>query len=145
LFRVGGLAKVEAMVDQTPPAATPKLLRRSRHDRIIAGVCGGLGRYLGVDPILLRIAFVVLAIAGGSGIVIYIVAIIVMPEEKPGENLGEIHPRTGATGRILAGTALISLGTILLVDRFVSWFDKVIGPLTLVGLGVAVLVWGSRR
>jgi phage shock protein C len=112
---------------------------------MIAGVCGGLGRYLGVDPVLLRIAFVVLTIAGGSGILIYIVAIVVIPEEKPGEVLGPVHPRSGATGRILVGTALISLGTILLIDRFVGWFDKVIGPLTLVALGAAVLVWGTRR
>jgi len=121
------------------------MLRRSRHDRVIAGVCGGLGRYLGVDPVLLRIAFIVLAIAGGSGILIYVVAIIVIPEEKPGEDLGPVHARSGATGRILVGTALIALGTILLVDRFVSWFDKVIGPLTLIALGIAVLMWGTRR
>jgi phage shock protein C len=112
---------------------------------VIAGVCGGLGRYLGVDPVLLRIAFVVLAIAGGSGILIYIVAAIVIPEAKPGEEEGPVHPRSGATGRILVGTALVALGTILLVDRFISWFDKVVGPLTLVALGVAVLVWGTRR
>jgi phage shock protein C len=112
---------------------------------MIAGVCGGLGRYLGVDPVLLRIAFVILTIAGGSGILIYVVALIVIPEEKPGDDIAPVHPRGGATGRILVGTALIALGTILLIDRFVSWFDKVIGPLTLVGLGVAVLVWGTRR
>lgn len=127
------------------PTATPRLLRRSRRDRMIAGVCGGLGRYLDVDPVLLRIAFVVLAIAGGSGILIYILGAILIPGEKPGEELGPPDARNGATGRILAGTALIALGTILLVDRFVSWFDKVIGPLTLVALGVAVLVWGTRR
>lgn len=112
---------------------------------MIAGVCGGLGRYLGVDPVLLRIAFVVLTIAGGSGILLYVVALIVIPEEKPGEDLGSVEARSGASGRILVGTGLIALGTILLVDRFVSWFDKVIGPLTLVALGVAVLVWGTRR
>jgi phage shock protein C len=112
---------------------------------MIAGVCGGLGRYLGVDPALLRVAFVVLTIAGGSGILIYIVAAILIPEEKPGEDVGTVHAADGASGRILAGTALIALGTILLVDRFVSWFDKVIGPLTLVALGVAVLIWGTRR
>ena len=133
------------MNEPGPSTATPYLLRRSRQDRMIAGVCGGLGRYLGVDPVLLRIAFVVLTIAGGSGILIYIVAAIVIPAEKPGEELGPVHPRAGATGRILAGTALIALGTILLIDRFVGWFDKVIGPLTLVALGVAVLVWGTRR
>jgi phage shock protein C len=127
------------------PMAAPHVLRRSRQDRMIAGVCGGLGRYLGVDPVLLRIAFVVLAVAGGSGILIYVIAAIFIPEEKPGEELGTAPGRNGASGRILAGTALIALGTILLIDRFVSWFDKVIGPLTLVALGVAVLVWGTRR
>ena|SRR5919197_4381000 len=133
------------MTEPPPRGASPHILRRTRTDRMIAGVCGGLGRYLDVDPVLLRIAFVVLAIAGGSGILIYIVALIVIPQEKPGEELGPVHPRSGATGRILVGTALVALGTILLIDRFVSWFDKVIGPLTLVGLGVAVLVWGTRR
>jgi phage shock protein C len=133
------------MTGQIPPAAPPKLLRRSRHDRMIAGVCGGLGRYLGVDPVLLRVAFVVLTIAGGSGILIYAVAWIAIPEEKPEEAVGAIQPTASTTGRILVGTALIALGTILLVDRFVSWFDKVIGPLTLVALGVAVIVWGTRR
>jgi phage shock protein C len=133
------------MAEPPPSTAMPHVLRRSRHDKMIAGVCGGLGRYLGVDPVLLRIAFVVLAIAGGSGILIYIVAIIVIPEERPGEDLGAVHARTGPTGRILVGTALIAFGTILLIDRFVSWFDKVIGPLTLVALGVAILVWGTRR
>lgn len=133
------------MSGPTPSTSAPHVLRRSRTDRMIAGVCGGLSRYLEVDPVLLRIAFVVLTIAGGSGILIYILAIILISEEKPGEELGPVHARSGATGRILVGTALIALGTILLVDRFVSWFDKVIGPLTLIALGVAVLVWGSRR
>lgn len=133
------------MTEPPSPTATPHVLRRSRQDRMIAGVCGGLGRYLGVDPVLLRVAFVVLAIAGGSGILIYILGAILIPEEKPGEQLGPVHARSGASGRILAGTALIAVGTILLIDRFVSWFDKIIGPLTLVALGVAVLVWGTRR
>jgi phage shock protein C len=43
-----------------------RLLRRSREDRVIAGVCGGLGRYLEVDPVLLRIALVILTAAVGS-------------------------------------------------------------------------------
>jgi phage shock protein C len=112
------------MTEPSPRAAEPHVLRRSRTDRMIAGVCGGLGRYLGVDPVLLRVAFVILAIAGGSGILIYIVALIVIPEEKPGEELAPLPPRSGATGRILLGTVLIALGTILLVDRFVGWFDR---------------------
>lgn len=60
--------------DPSANADRPRLLRRSRDDRVIGGVCGGLGRYLGVDPVLLRIAMVILAIAGGGGILIYLVA-----------------------------------------------------------------------
>ena len=112
---------------------------------MIAGVCGGLGRYLGVDPILLRVALVVLAIGGGVGFLIYGVAWLVIPKETPGEQL-EMTPRSSAAaGRVLVGTALVALGAILLIDQYVSWFDKVIGPVTLIGVGVAVLVWGTRR
>lgn len=128
-----------------PSEAPTRVLRRSSEDKIIAGVCGGLGRYLGVEPILLRIAFVVLTIAGGSGILLYIVAVLLIPQERPGDRLGSIRSMPGATGRILAGTALIALGTILLLDRFLPWFDRVIGPVTLIAIGVAVLVWGTRR
>jgi phage shock protein C len=51
-----------------------RLLRRSREDRVIAGVCGGLGRYLEVDPVLLRIALVILTVSGGLGVLLYLVA-----------------------------------------------------------------------
>ncbi|HZD79229.1 MAG TPA: PspC domain-containing protein, partial [Actinomycetota bacterium] len=54
-----------------PPSRQPtRSLRRSRSDRVIAGVCGGIGWYLGVDPVLIRIAFVVLTVAGGSGVLL---------------------------------------------------------------------------
>lgn len=133
------------MADTAPSPPQARVLRRSSDDRVIAGVCGGLGRYLGVDPILLRIVFVVLAIAGGSGVLLYVLCWIFIPSERPGETLGPTRSMPGATGRILAGTALIALGTILLLDRVWPWFDRVIGPITLIVIGVAVLVWGTRR
>jgi hypothetical protein len=43
------------------------------------------------------------------------------------------------------GTALIALGAVILIGRYVSWFGKVIGPVTLIGIGIAVLIWGTRR
>ena len=112
---------------------------------MIAGVCGGLGRYLGVDPILLRVAFVILAIGGGAGFLIYGVSWLIIPKESPGEELGEVPWSSAAAGRVLVGTALIALGVVILIDRYVSWFGKVLGPVTLIGIGVAVLVWGTRR
>lgn len=61
-------------------------LYRSRGDRIIAGVCGGLGEYFTIDPILVRLIFVLLAIMGGHGVLLYLLLAIIVPLE-PGENV----------------------------------------------------------
>lgn len=55
--------------------------RRSRSDRMVAGVCGGVGRALNIDPVLIRVLVAVLTVAGGAGIPIYIAAWLLMPEE----------------------------------------------------------------
>ncbi len=68
-------------IDGERDAMSPKL-RRDPDDKVIAGVCGGLGRYFGVDPVFFRLAFVVLAIGGGSGVLLYIVAWLIIPEEE---------------------------------------------------------------
>lgn len=65
--------------DHRPGFSLP---RRSRSDRKIAGVAGGLGRALGVDPILIRVAFVVLALFGGSGVLLYCIGWLVMPADE---------------------------------------------------------------
>lgn len=57
-----------------------KRLYRSRDDQMIAGVCAGLAEYLDVDPVLVRLAMVLFTLAGGSGIIIYVIAWIIMPE-----------------------------------------------------------------
>lgn len=56
-------------------------LRRSKSNRMIAGVCGGLGEYLEVDPVLVRLLLVVATLMGGSGIILYLVAWVLIPEE----------------------------------------------------------------
>ena len=60
-----------------------KKLYRSRQERMIGGVAGGLGEYLNVDPTLMRLAFVILTFFGGSGIPIYLIMWLVIPE-SPG-------------------------------------------------------------
>lgn len=64
-----------------PPRA--KKLTRSKQDRKIAGVCGGFADYLEVDPTLVRLLWVLFALFAGWGVVAYVVAWIVMPEERP--------------------------------------------------------------
>lgn len=62
-----------------------KKLYRSQTEKVIAGVCGGLGKYFEVDPVLLRVIFVALIFASGVGIILYIVLMIVLPVEPEGE------------------------------------------------------------
>jgi phage shock protein C len=110
---------------------------------VIGGVCGGLGRYLGLDPVLLRIAFVVLAIAGGGGILLYVVAWILIPEEREGEPLGTERPPSVDTTRLIVGGALIAIGTIFLLNLSFPRFGRYFWPLALIAVGVAVLVQTS--
>lgn len=58
-----------------------KRLYRSRKDQQIAGVCGGVADYLGVDPTLVRLLWVIFALAGGPGLLLYIIMWAIVPEE----------------------------------------------------------------
>jgi phage shock protein C len=58
-----------------------KRLYRSRKERTVAGVCGGIGEYFGIDPTLIRILFVVGLMMGGPGVLAYLILMIVVPEE----------------------------------------------------------------
>ena len=58
-------------------------LYRSRTNRQVAGVCAGLGQRFNVDPTLIRVLFVLLALFGGAGIVLYVAMWIIVPEEPP--------------------------------------------------------------
>lgn len=62
------------------PARTRSLVRR-RDDRMLAGVASGIGAYLGVDTLLVRIAFAVLSLVGGVGIPLYVVCWLLIPDE----------------------------------------------------------------
>ncbi len=59
-----------------------KQLYRSQHNRMIAGVCGGIGEYLEVDPTLIRLIWALSSLWMGLGIVAYILALIIIPEQK---------------------------------------------------------------
>ncbi len=138
-------------------------LYRSRTDRVIAGICGGLGRYLGVDPTLVRLFFILLLLLGkGAGLLIYIVLWIAIPPEPRGENGGAeyIGPgreaMVGPQGEgyaaerrreasIVVGAGLILLGILFLLQNLnIAWLHWVafdlLWPLLLVAGGLA-LIW----
>ena len=62
-----------------------KRLYRSRKDRMICGVCGGIAKYFNIDPTLVRLAFVLISMGAGSGVLAYIVVAIIIPDD-PEEN-----------------------------------------------------------
>jgi phage shock protein C len=127
------------------PAAAPQRLMRSRSERVVAGVCGGIGRYLGVDPVLLRIAFIVLALANGLGVIAYVVAWVAIPEERPGQQPATAREPRRETGRLVLGGSLVVLGLVLLLDRLAPDLDELFWPVAVVAVGVAIMLVGLRR
>lgn len=116
-------------------------LERSREDRIIAGVASGIGHHLGIEPLTVRIAFVVLSLAAGFGIVVYLLAWLLAPEERSDAST---QPRgrtfTRPTMRQALGAALILVGVLLLLYVSGFWFGETLAwPVTLAGIGFAIL------
>ena len=145
-------------------------LTRSRDDAMIAGVCSGLGKYLGIDATLVRLFFVLLALSGnGIGLLVYFLLWIILPlEDLPrdtsfgdtvrtssqeiaeqaramGDDLRQMvrspNPRAG----LIIGSALIVLGVVFLLQNlnlpWLNWLDTdVIWPILLIMGGGAILI-----
>jgi len=122
-------------------------LYRSRNDRPIGGVAGGVAAWLGLDPSLVRVAWVVLALAsGGIFLIVYIVMMVVVPLAPE----GWAQRQTGAPsdpGRagLIAGLFLIALGGWFLVDDYIHIDWAVAWPMLVIIAGVALIVGAARR
>jgi phage shock protein C len=151
----------------------PPRLYRSRRGAMIGGVCAGMGDYLSVDPVFIRILFIVLALGPGFGVLLYLILWIVVPLEdtagaswrddipRSGEeiaerargmgddlrrNLLQPHPQAG----VLVGLTLIVIGAVYLLQQFdigwLWWLDfNILWPLLLILGGGALLLRGARR
>ncbi len=116
-------------------------LSRSRTDRFAGGVCGGIARATGVDPLVVRVAVVALTMAGGTGALLYVVAWLMLPEEGSDRSLAHAAAtdRGRDLGEVLAIGSIV-LGIILLVRATGVWFsDAFVWPLLLAGVGLAVI------
>jgi signal transduction histidine kinase/phage shock protein PspC (stress-responsive transcriptional regulator) len=115
-------------------------MHRGEH-RLIGGVCSGIAESLRVDPIVVRTAFIILTFAGGVGIPLYLGLWVLMrePDGRRGVSLDRIDLRRGDLRQPVAVCLLVA-GTLLLLRGLGLWFsDALVWPLTLAGLGVALL------
>lgn len=154
---------------------TPKKLYRSRTDKVIAGVCGGLGEYFNVDSLLFRIAFLVLIAAGGSGFWLYIIlAILMQPAPLPGQPDQAVDPRERihevaaeikdsahrfagevrreerrrGHGRLWIGLIVVAAGVVALVNQLfpLPWIRwDTLWPVLLIVAGVLIVSRASQR
>ncbi len=143
-------------------------LTRNRREAVLGGVAAGFADYLDLDPVLVRLGFVLLALANGIGLLFYIICWAIMPTNEddvlehtsPGAKVEEEVRAAGARvatevreiknsgrGRMIGGIVLIVVGSMFLLDRF-SWvfhwpywlrFGN-LWPLILVAIGVALLM-----
>jgi phage shock protein C len=96
-----------------------KKLYRSQQNKVLAGVCGGIGEYFDIDPVIVRLLVVVFCLMGGTGIIAYIIAAIIIPGRPAGASYtyaeGEPFPRSESTGETHNNKVLLkTLGIILI-------------------------------
>ena len=135
-----------------------KRIYRSKKESMIAGVCGGLGEYLDIDPVIVRIIFVLLAFAGGAGVIGYIIAWIIIPEAPAetadtggGAQAAPAIPEENEAAKkekraLFAGFILIALGLVFLFSRIFRWFDFWdLWPIILIIIGLAIVLKAKRE
>ncbi len=147
---------------------TTERLYRSKTNKVIGGVAGGLADYFNIDVVLTRVVFVLLALFGGGGVLIYIVMWIIIPSQDTFSNNTQKHGYTdGSTTNesgvddngestsseivsnknrkpsntgLIAGIILIFVGLIFLADRLMPWYNITdFWPLLLVVVGVLMI------
>lgn len=122
------------------PRRRPELRRGA--DRILGGVCSGLATHFGLEPLVVRVIFLALALLNGAGVLVYVLLWILMPDaEVPA---GEVRPAAHPSSRAAwFGAILIVLGLSALASNlgwFSWWTWSLAGPIVLIGVGLVLLL-----
>ncbi len=129
-------------------------LYRSSSDKMIAGVCGGLGKYFSVDATIVRLVFLLLLIFGGAGFLLYLILWIIVPEEQqagaaPQEviqaNTQDLAQSAARNGPLIFAVLLIFLGVWFLLQNLLHIDLGQLWPVILIVIGLALLIPTLRR
>ena len=133
------------MSEHTVEGPAVKRLERSRDDRMLAGVCGGLARYFGIHPAFYRVGFVVLTLIGGAGILVYLAAALVIPDEGKADSIAAETLRDARDRPWpLIGLALLAVAGIVLLSRVTLWPSGDAAWILLLLAGGAILFLARR-
>lgn len=126
-----------------------KTLYRSRDNRVFAGVAGGLAEYFDIDPVIIRILFVVIFFAGGASFFAYIIMIFVIPKKpldqySTNENISSFstydNSSKNTNKKITFGIILIILGALIFLDNIVPDIPfHMLWPLALIAIGALII------
>ncbi len=130
--------------EPAPDPAMNERFYRSNSRRIVGGVAGGLGEYFGVDPVWFRVGFVVAALGGGSGILVYLIMWLIVPA-RPEGHPEPSGPRGAVPGAAVVGMVLMAVGTIALVNTIAPWLGQYFWPVLFVVGGLALVMGGINR
>jgi phage shock protein PspC (stress-responsive transcriptional regulator) len=126
-------------------SASIKELHRSQDDRILAGVAGGLGRYFDLSPTFFRIGFAILTLVGGAGILLYVAAWLVIPDDGESDSIvSEALRRHRDRPWLLAGVGLVAIALVSLFARADFWPNSGFAW-TLLLVGGLAIVLAQRR
>ena len=131
-------------VSRPPSPESPRWprLERPQHDRVLAGVCTAVARSTGTDPVLWRVLLGVLAVFGGSGLLLYAAGYLLIPEEGRSESIAERTVRT--KGSDLSGPATIAIVAVAALV-LAGWLGDGAGLVPVLVIGtLAYLVWRKR-
>jgi phage shock protein PspC (stress-responsive transcriptional regulator) len=128
-------------METTDIISEPRRLTRPKQNRWLGGVAAGLGEYFDLSPTIYRIAFVALALAGGTGVLLYIAAWLVMPEEGAEDSIAavELKKHRDRPRRVI-GLGILAFAAILALSASHVWPSPGNVWLALV-LGIVALVW----
>ncbi|GAB1442588.1 hypothetical protein MASR2M39_14240 [Ignavibacteriales bacterium] len=132
-----------------------KRIYRSRRERMIGGVAGGIAEYFEIDPVIVRFAFIALTLFNGVGLILYIVGMVIIPDQVMRVDLksessipytAEVPQQRKEKFSMILGVILIVAGILFGLDNFVPHFDiEDSFPLILVLLGVWIIVSGRKK
>lgn len=128
-----------------------KKLYRSRKDAMVAGVCGGIAEYAGIDSAIVRLIFAVMVMAGGIGVLAYFLAWVIVPEGSNDGSFDSTDSQTkmhmelsGDKLRMIMGFGFIGLGVLFIINKFVPWFTfDIFWPAVLIMIGALILMKGK--